>query len=254
MKLVVLGSGTSIPHALRSSPGFWLHSRHGSLLLDIGPDVPHRMAQEQLDWANIDAIWVSHFHLDHFGGLAPFLFSLKSAPQAKTRQKILKVFGPHGLANLLNTINFANNYRLLSLPFAVDIIEVGGGEQFQILPGLFAVSMKTPHTRESLALHLKEESGTSFVYTSDTGFTEEFSQFAKSVDLLAVECSFRRNKPVQTHLELTEVMHLVSECAPTRVLLTHLYPEWDDTNVVADASELWSGDIVEATDGLRLVI
>ena len=29
------------------------------------------MAQEGLDWPNLDAIWISHFHLDHVIGL-PF--------------------------------------------------------------------------------------------------------------------------------------------------------------------------------------
>ncbi len=71
MKLIVLGSGTSIPDPARSSAAYWLEMDNQTLLLDISADAPHRMAQEQLDWANLDAIWISHLHLDHCAGLAP---------------------------------------------------------------------------------------------------------------------------------------------------------------------------------------
>lgn len=74
MKLVVLGSGTSVPHAGRAAAGYWLETESGRALLDISADAPHRMAREELDWVKLDAIWLSHFHLDHIGGLAPFLF------------------------------------------------------------------------------------------------------------------------------------------------------------------------------------
>lgn len=50
---------------------------------------------------------------------------------------------------------------------------------------------------ESLALRLKDEDSKLFVYTSDTGFSEDLALFAKDAALLLMECSFRRNKTVQ---------------------------------------------------------
>lgn len=254
MKLTVLGSGTSVPHPRRASPAFWLDTPTGSILLDAGPDAPHRMAQEKLDWSNLDTIWLSHFHLDHFGGLAPFLFSMKWAPQTLNRTKTLKIFGPPGLTNLLNAINDANNYCLFTQRFAIEISEVGADNQFQILPGVAASTMKTPHTSESLALHLKEANGKTLVYTSDTGFCNELARFGSNVDLLLLECSFVRNKPVETHLEFAEAIWLADECNPEKLVLTHLYPECDEFDLTGEAKDLWQGDVVEATDGLMIVI
>src|ERR1700674_5766686 len=125
MKLVVLGSGTSVPHPQRASAAYWLESAGGSLLLDISPDGAH-------------------------------------------------------------------NYRLLQQHFAIEIIEVDGGAEFEMLPGLRARTFSTPHTQESLAIRLVEGEGSSFVYTSDTGYADEIADFAKGVDLLLMECSFRR--------------------------------------------------------------
>jgi ribonuclease BN (tRNA processing enzyme) len=252
MKLTVLGSGTSVPHPRRSSPAFWLDTNAGSILLDFGPDAAHRMAQERLDWPNLDVIWISHFHLDHFGGLVPFLFSLKWSPQTQGRTKSLKLVGPRGLKRLLETINDANNYQLFKQSFEVVVNEIEPNEELEILPDLQAITLKTKHNAESLALRLTEEEGKIVVYTSDTGFTDELTTFAANADVLLLECSFIRNKPLATHLELIEAITIAEGCRPRKLVLTHLYPEWDEVNVVAEAKALWQGDIVEATDGLVL--
>lgn len=252
MKLVVLGSGTSVPHAQRASSAYWLETVGGSLLLDISPDAAHRMAQEQLDWPNLDAIWVSHFHLDHCGGLAPFLFGTKWAPQTQDRTKSLRIFGPRGTRRLLEMTNQSNHYRLLEQSFAIEIIEVKGAEQFEILPGVGTQTLSTPHTGESLAIRLTEGGGPSLVYTSDTGYADEVSNFARGCDLLLMECSFRRDKPTQQHLELADALKIASLAEARRVVLTHLYPEWDGIEIASEARALWPGEVIAAADGLLI--
>ena len=254
MKLTILGSGTSVPHPERASPAHWLETPNGTILLDISADASHRMAEEALDWTNLDAIWISHFHLDHMGGLAPFLFGVKWAPQTQSRTKPLRIFGHEGLRNIIETVSESNDYGLLEQPFPVEIVEVTANANFEIVPGITATTLKTPHTKESLALGLKDDDSKLFVYTSDTGFSEDLGPFAKHAALLLMECSFRRNKPVQKHLELADAMRLAHECAPEKLVLTHLYPEWDNVDLATEARPLWSGETIEAKDGLQLEI
>jgi ribonuclease BN (tRNA processing enzyme) len=254
MNLVVLGSGTSVPHPRRASSAHWLDTRRGSVLLDVSAAAVHRMAQENLDWVNLDAVWISHFHLDHVGGLAPLLFGTKHAPQTKERRKPLLIYGGRGLRKLVRAFDEANNYGLLKQPFPIEIREVAPRSEFELLPGLCAKTFSTPHTRESLALYLTDEDGTSLVYTSDTGYTNALAQFAEGVDLLLMECSFRRGKQIETHLELQDAMRLAGRARPRKVLLAHLYPEWDGLDIAAEAKKFWPGEAVGAADGLRLSI
>jgi ribonuclease BN (tRNA processing enzyme) len=212
------------------------------------------MAEEGCDWANLDAVWVSHFHLDHVGGLAPLLFGTKHAPQTRGRRKPFTVFGPRGTEKLLRRFDEAGGYGLFEQPFPFEVREVAPRAEFEPLPGLSASAFSTPHTSESLALRLTGRGGASLVYTSDTGFTEALADFARAADLFLMECSFFREKPVELHLELSEAMRLAGLSGVRRVVLSHLYPEWDGVDLAAEAKRLWDGETVEARDGLRLDI
>ena len=257
MQLVVLGSGTSVFHPERSSAGFWLQTDAASILLDCSADAPHRMAAENLDWMNLDAIWISHLHLDHCAGLAPFLFGIKWAEGSGRRQQPLRIFGCQGIEKLLKAIDETNQYKLFEQPFAIEIQEFESGKQvtqIDLLPGLEIATVSTPHCAESLAIRLIDSGGATVVYTSDTGYSEAVAEFARHADLLILECSFYRDKPTPKHLELADAMRIAHLAQPKQLLLTHLYPEWDQIDLESEARKLWQGDTIAARDGLRLDI
>lgn len=254
MKLVVLGSGSTVPHARRTSSAYWLETSGGNILLDAAATAPSRAAACGVDWPNLDAIWISHFHMDHCGGLGPLLAGFKHAPEMRSRTKSLRIVGPRGLRALLERLNGVNNYRLEEQPFPVEVIELSELEKFEILPGVEAVALDTLHTDESHALHIRD-SETTLVYSADTGFDKRLVAFGRNVDLLILECTFLRDKPVEKHLELAEAMFLINAAKPKRAMLTHFYPEWDDVNFDEEVARFDPVcDVIEAVDGLAYEI
>ena len=252
MELIVLGSGSSVPHPQRASSGYWLQADGGSVLLDCSAASVHRMAQEGCDWVNLDAVWISHFHLDHCGGLAPFLFGTKHAPETQGRTKPMYVFGPPGLTKLIETFDSAYDYGLFKQPFPLEIVEVEAGKKFEIA-GLSASFFSTPHTDDSHAIRFDADDGRSFVYTSDTGYSTNLAVFARGADLLLAECSFVSQTPVKIHLEAKHIVQMAKFANAKRIMLTHLYPEWDGREV--EALEILAGLNVEiAFDGMRIQI
>jgi ribonuclease BN (tRNA processing enzyme) len=254
MQLIILGSGTSTPHPRRASSSYWLETDSGSLLLDAGPSSIHQMAKENCDWANLDAVWISHFHLDHFGGLAPLLFGMKHAPQTQSRTKPLVICGPKGLKKTFDVIDAVSNHRLTQQPFQITFQEVEPNEVFEILPNLGAQAFKTLHTDESLALCV-DDGKSSVVFTSDTYFDELLIDFAREADLLLIECSFVNHKPVFKHLNLAEAIYIANQAKVKKVVLTHFCPEWDDVDIRTEIiKQKPTCTVYVASDGLLLEI
>ncbi len=255
MKLTVLGSGSTIPHPTRTSSTYWLEAGGGYILLDCSATAPMRMAQEGLPWHELDAIWISHFHMDHCGGLGPFLAGVKHAEQMKQREKPLRVFGPKGLKKLIFRFNDVHNYKLLEQPFPVEIVEITALEHFEIINGVDAVAMRTPHTDESHAIHLRSHEETTIVYSADTGFDDTIAALARGVDLFILECTYVKNKPLKKHLELAEAIYLIRKAHPKRAMLTHFYPEWDEIGFAEEVTKFSPAcEIVEARDGLTIEV
>lgn len=224
-------------------------------MLDFSAAMPLRMAQEGLDWPDLDAIWISHFHLDHCAGLLPFLAGTKHAPQMKNRTKPLRVFGPNPIRNLIAKFSDVNNYKLLEQPFPIEIVGVGHNDKFEILTGVEAVACKSPHTAESHAIHIRDMDDKTLVYSSDTGFDDLIAAFANRANLFILECTFLRDKPIQKHIELAEAIYLIRKSGCKQAMLTHFYPEWDAVDFESEVAKIAPDkNILQAADGMVVIV
>ncbi len=73
VKLTVAGCSPAWPNPGGAQSGYLVESSAGSVLLDCGPGVLARLRTESF-WPEPDAIVITHFHLDHWGDLVPWVW------------------------------------------------------------------------------------------------------------------------------------------------------------------------------------
>ena len=186
MKLVVLGSGTSVPHAARSSSAHWLETEAGTIMLDIGASSIHRMAQEKLDWVNLDAVWVSHFHLDHLGGLFPFLFGTKHAPDTQARPSSLELRPARVRKTLEHSTRRATT--TCSSAFPCTRSRSRGDQGFEILPAFAPSFLHAAHLRK-LAINNRRDTATIALHPKQV---PDALAALRRRSIFLMECSFFR--------------------------------------------------------------
>jgi ribonuclease BN (tRNA processing enzyme) len=72
VKLTVVGCSPAWPNPGGAQSGYLVNGT-GNLLLDCGPGVLARL-RERDAWPRVDAIVITHFHLDHWGDVVPWAF------------------------------------------------------------------------------------------------------------------------------------------------------------------------------------
>jgi ribonuclease BN (tRNA processing enzyme) len=207
------GSGGRFQACIHVRPG----AGQAPVLLDCGATSLTALRQAGLDPGEIGAVFVSHLHGDHFGGL-PFLilhgqFSRREAP--------LLIAGPKGteqrLAAAMECL-FPGSTQVRRR-FDVTITELSPGETKNVA-GLIVRAWEARHPSGAPALILRLNlGGTVIAYTGDTAWTPAITQASDDADLLIAEAYYWA-KPVPHHLRYTDLAE--HEVTARRVILTHM--------------------------------
>ena len=240
------GSGDAFGSGGRYQACIHLRPEGGDpVLLDCGATSLSALKRLGLDPGEIAAVFVSHLHGDHFGGL-PFLIL---DGQFNRRTTPLTIAGPPGTADRLRQ---AMETAFPGSPaarrrFALDVIELAPGSTTTV-NGTEVTSWEVDHPSGAppLALRLRA-GGTTIAYTGDTAWTENLAAAADHADLLIAE-AYQYDKPVPYHLRYTDLRTHRADLASRRIVLTHMSA---DMIARAAAGEL---DFETARDGLAIQV
>ncbi|MDR9418437.1 ribonuclease Z [Gracilimonas sp.] len=105
MIVVPLGVASATPTAVRHLPSVALWREGSVFLFDCGENAQMRMLQAGIKRSKIEAIFISHFDVDHFSGLLGLVATL----QLQRREKPLAIIGPEGLKEFVEyNLKFAD--------------------------------------------------------------------------------------------------------------------------------------------------
>jgi len=79
VKVIVVGCSPAWPNPGGAQSGYLVEG-DGRLLLDCGPGVLARLRATDDGWPRVDAVAITHFHLDHWGDLVPWIFGAAFGP------------------------------------------------------------------------------------------------------------------------------------------------------------------------------
>jgi len=254
MKLIILGSGTSVPLADRASPSLAIFIEDQFLLLDIGPGTVRQLAIAGLKYQDIDYIGISHFHPDHTADLIHFFFATRYPPILDKR-KPFTIIAPKGFNRFLTLLRKPYG-TWLDLPAGLmNIVELKVDKNDKKEFDKFTIrSAPVNHTPQSIGFRIEDNSGRTVVYSADTGYCEEIVDLATGADLLILESSFPDGEAMAGHLTPSEAGNIATRSGTKRLLLTHFYPECLRTDIETQCRKTYQGDLLLATDLMSLSI
>ena len=109
LSLFFAGTAGSVPTARRGLPALLLRAGGDRLLFDCGEGTQQQLLRS-VGLPELDAIFITHYHLDHWLGL---LGTLKTF-DLRGRERPLSIYGPPGLQALMNAMRPA--WGRVSLP------------------------------------------------------------------------------------------------------------------------------------------
>lgn len=259
------------PHPERSQPANVLVIGDDTYLIDAGDGAVGRLVKAGYSMHSLRAIFISHLHFDHIGGL-PAIVGLRyqtTAPEPVT------IYGPPGTRQLVDAI-FAFMQPFLDTGSATtgrardpadrdtDVVEIRDGSTVEF-DGLAVTAVDNTHLGfpgldydrdrfQSLSYRF-DMPDRSIVYTGDTGPSEAVEELAQGVDILVSEMmdmdwavtNLLQENPTMPqpvfervsshlrahHLTPVQVGELATRANVGRVVITHFSPGYTDPDLVS---------------------
>lgn len=237
MRLTVLGCAGSFAGPDSACSAYLVEADGFQLLVDIGSGAFGAL-QRYADPERIDAVALSHLHLDHWADLSGMEVFRSYHPGGPLPE--LPVWGPGGLAGSIEQVLGPG------APFALRSL-VGGEQQI----GPFQVTaVRMNHPVQTFGLRL-EHDGRVLAYSADTGPCDALVELARGADLLLCEASYVEagdNAP-DVHLTGGQAGEHATRSGVDRLLLTHLV-SWNDVEQVrTEAAATFAGELAIARPG-----
>ena len=229
MKLIFLGSGSAftVGSDNYNSNMVVTSADNKNLLLDCGSDIRHSSYEIGMNHSSFNAVFISHFHADHCGGLEWLGFTSKLDPACEKPTLFLK---DNMLERLWNHVlsggmsSFEGEQSKLNTFFDVYLID----DEFFTWEDITFNLVRTVHVIDdkelvpSYGLWFETDNHNIFI-TFDTQFLpSKYEKYYEAADIIFHDCETRA-RPTGVHSHYTQLITLPDEIRE-KIWLYHTDP------------------------------
>ncbi|MDI6759031.1 MAG: MBL fold metallo-hydrolase [Candidatus Omnitrophota bacterium] len=232
---------------LRASGGIWVSYKGANILIDPGPGSIVRCAasRPKLDPSKLDALILTHRHLDHSNDINIMIEAMTGGGFKKRGI----VFLP---ADALGE-NPVISRHAIGFPQKIEFLEEN--KKYSVGEFEFTASMKHLHSAETYGLKFNmHNTGVSLL--SDTRYFEALTEFYKT-DILIICVTFYEPHPEIDHLCLSDAKEIIKKTNPKKAILTHFGMTMLKSKPHIQAKKLTEElgiEVAAAYDGLTLAL
>lgn len=291
-QFITLGThGGPVSDRNRSQPANALVVGQAVYLVDAGDGVVQQLARADLSLAAVRAVFISHIHIDHTGGL----FAVLGLRHQMGLTNKITVYGPPGIKAMVDGLVAAivpeaeSAYGVPGEDYVapqstVDVVELRDGANLKLDDFTLTVAENTHYSfvkdsdmdKRFASLSFRFDlSNRSIVYTGDTGPSDAVTALARDADLLVselIDAKFAetfvvRGTPAQQkraremrehltdhHINPDQVGQMAAKAKVHRVVITHLVAGRDpdvDTEPYVAGVRKWFDGPVEIASDLN---
>jgi ribonuclease BN (tRNA processing enzyme) len=219
VKLIVVGCSPAWPNPGGAQSGYLVEDGGVRLLLDCGPGVLAKL-REREDWPRVNAIAITHFHLDHWGDLVPWVWGAQFGPahDLEPPQLWLPPGGRQILAEIGQRLGRPDMFEA-----AFVVHEFERGVPFTVGP-IEVTALKVLHYDLDAYGFRVSADGNVLAYSGDSGPSDALAELARDADLFVCEATLGAPNPeggTRGHLAADEADAAFKRSGAKRLLLTH---------------------------------
>jgi ribonuclease BN (tRNA processing enzyme) len=242
VRLTVLGSAASYPDAGRACAGHLVETAEVSVLFDCGNGVLANLGAI-MDPVELDAVIITHEHIDHFADVYALQAALRYAPAGPADP--LPLYLPPGLFDRMGAV--LGEHARTELAEAFRVHELHDGARIDI-GDLSVAPALVDHVDPTFAL-VAEADGVRLCYTSDSAPGEAVLRAATDARVLLAEATLP--PPFEgraAHMTPEQAADLAREAGAHTLVLTHLWPTVDREAAGRAARARFPGRVIVADE------
>ncbi|HYI24920.1 MAG TPA: MBL fold metallo-hydrolase [Thermomicrobiales bacterium] len=250
--LTVLGGSAASVGTGQGCAGYLVEHADTRIVLDLGPGTLQEL-RKHTDFRALDAVVVSHLHVDHMLDVVSLRFSLSYNPVKPERR--VGLWMPPGGVELLNRLGSAFDFEGDPETFFTNVFEVAEFDPDQTLTigDVNLTFAPTVHWVPCWAIRVHpRKGGGDLFYSADTGPTADLSGLANGATVVMTESTTpidQKADGFRGHIAIDEGAALARNSGASTWVVTHMFEENDPAATVDLARTMFDGDVVHARPG-----